>query len=236
MENSESRAFDLDILTIAKGAGITFVGMIIGSGLRYIFHVIVARNLGPELFGLFFLGFATFKIASILAELGLPNGVVRYVAIFNGQNDKKRVKGIIKASRNLGLQTSIIVSVLLFLFSKPIASLLFHAPQVASIIRFFSISIPFATLTTIFIFATQGFKLMQYRVLVREIFEPFTRIMLLFILTNITRKLYGVLAAYLIPSIIGTYISFLYLKKVFPAIKQKSVRAVLEIQKLLHFS
>ncbi len=236
MDERDYKAHEQDILVIAKGAGIVFSGIIIGSGLRYVFQIITARNLGPELFGLFTIGFAVFKIASILAELGLPNGLVRYIAVFSGEKDKKRVKGVITASRNLGLLASLILSALLFLLSKPIALSLFQAPQIASVIRFFSAAIPFTTLTTVYLFATQGFKLMKYRVIVREIFEPFTRIILLLLLSFLTWKLYGVLAAYLIPTIIGTYISFLYLKKVFPEIRKKSVLAVLEVQKLLHFS
>lgn len=236
MDDRDYKVHKQEILVIAKGAGIVFSGIIIGSGLRYVFQIITARNLGPELFGLFTIGFAIFKIASILAELGLPNGLVRYIAVFSGEKDNKRVKGVITASRNLGLLASLIVSALLFLLSKPIALYFFQAPQVASVIRFFSAAIPFATLTTVYLFATQGFKLMKYRVLVREIFEPFTRIILLLILSLLTWKLYGILVAYLIPTIIGTYISFSYLKKVFPEIRKKSVLAVLEIQKLLHFS
>ena len=74
---------------------LVFIGMLIGSGLKYNYELIVARNLGPELFGLFFLGVAVFRIAEIISTFGLHRGVVRYVALFHGEKDAHRVKGTI---------------------------------------------------------------------------------------------------------------------------------------------
>ncbi|MFQ6082620.1 MAG: hypothetical protein ACE5WD_04575 [Candidatus Aminicenantia bacterium] len=42
-----------EITTIAKGAGVVFLGTTVGTGLKYIFELTVARNLGPKLFSVF---------------------------------------------------------------------------------------------------------------------------------------------------------------------------------------
>ncbi len=232
----DPQAHERDILVIAKGAGIFFVGTLIGSGLRYIFHIIIARNLGSELFGLFTLGFAAFKIASMIAELGLPNGLVRFIPIFSGQNDLPRTKGVILDARNLGLVSGIITGIMLFLLSGQIATSMFHAPQVAPVMRFFALTIPFATLTTLFLFALQGFKIMKYRVMVREIFEPATRIILVLILYLLAWKLYGVMLAYIFPILVAAFISFSCLKKVFPDMAKRNVPVLRDPRRLLRFS
>ncbi|MBN1224496.1 MAG: flippase [Candidatus Aminicenantes bacterium] len=225
-----------DILVIAKGAGIVFSGTLIGSGLRYVFQIMAARNLGPELFGLFTLGFAAYKIAGMIAELGLPNGLLRFIPIFHGENDPARTKGVITDSRNLGFFASIVISASLFLFSGPMATSVFHAPELAPVMRLFAAAIPFATLTTLFLFGTQGFKIMKYKILVREIFEPSVRIILVLILSLLTWKLYGIVLAYIIPILLATAISSSYLKKVFPDVAKKSVATIRETRKLLNFS
>ena len=167
-----------DLTIIAKGAGLGIIGSIAGSGLRYLFDIILARNLGPELFGLFILGFAVFRISTMVAEHGLSNGVVRYVALFCGEKDFGRVKGIILAATKLAFFSSLVVSLIVILFSSPIALIVFRNRELTTIFILFSLAIPFTTVTTIFLFAAQGFKTIRSKILVRELFEPSGRIIL----------------------------------------------------------
>ena len=61
MEEDRGQALDRETLTIARGAGIVFVGTLLGSGLRYLFQIAIARTMGPESFGVFSLGFTIFR-------------------------------------------------------------------------------------------------------------------------------------------------------------------------------
>ena len=117
-KNNNLQVNILEIATIAKGAGIVFIGTIIGTGLKYLFELIVARNLGSELFGLFFLGFSIFKISEVISTLGLHNGILRYVALYAGENDRQRVKGVIILASKIVICTSILLSIILICFSK----------------------------------------------------------------------------------------------------------------------
>ncbi|HDL64840.1 MAG TPA: flippase, partial [Proteobacteria bacterium] len=225
-----------EILTIAKGAGIGFMGMVIGSALRYLFQIIIARNLGPELFGLFILGLTVFKVTGMIAEMGLPRGIVRYVALFRGEGDESRLKGVIILSIRIALTSSIVFALLLFAFSRTIAVSIFHKSELTIVLRIFALVLPFTTLTTMLLFATQGFKIMKYKAIVSEIFEPLGRLILVIILFLLGLKLYGVIFAYLIPLVAGTWLAFHYLKKVFPPVVKKELRPTYETKQLLHFS
>ena len=81
-----------DIQIIAKGAGIIFFGTLISVFLKYAFELFLARTLGPELFGIFFLGFTIFKVLERITIFGFHNGVIRYVSIYNGVNDRQRIE------------------------------------------------------------------------------------------------------------------------------------------------
>ncbi|MFC2169496.1 flippase [Acidobacteriota bacterium] len=237
MERNESQSSSQqDILIIAKGAGIVFFGLVLGTGIRYVFQIIVARNLGPELLGLFILGFAVFRIAGMVSMMGLPHGIIRYVAIYNGKSDKRRLKGIIKSAHKIILISSSIVSLLIFLLAKPIAVHLFNNLGLESILRLFAIIIPFFTLTSVNIFSAQGFKRLEYKIIPREIFEPLARIFFVLILFLFGLRLYGVMLAYLISVIGGMFLSFYFLKKIFPAFAQREVLPQYETKRLLTFS
>ena len=233
---NEFQAPDQGIITIAKGAGIVFIGTLIGSGLRYLFQIIVARNLGPELFGFFFLGFAVFRLAGVIAEMGLPSGVARYVAVFQAEGDERRIKGIIISTLKFALLSGLVVASLLILLSRTLALSLFHHIELENVLRLFAMVIPFTTLTTMMVFSTQGFKIMEYTVIVREIFEPSSRILLVSILFLLGWKLNGVMLVYLIVAILGTILGYHCLKRVFPQITREELQPIYETKKLLNFS
>ena len=155
-----------------------FVGTAIGSVLRYGFQVIVGRQLGAEAFGLWTLGFIVFKIAVMGAEFGLPQGIIRYVAAFRGEGRMERARGIIRSGTKIGLISGLFFAGLMLVFSGPISVWVFHRPEISSVIRLFALAVPFATLTTAWLSATQGCKTMVPTMVVREVFEPFFRVLL----------------------------------------------------------
>jgi O-antigen/teichoic acid export membrane protein len=233
---NNSKVHALEVTTIAKGAGIVFIGTIIGTGLKYLFELIVARNLGPNLFGIFFLGFTIFKILEKVSTVGLHNGVLRYVSLFRGIKDEQKIKGTILLSLKIVLITGVSIALLMIIFSSTISSNLFHNIDLSSILKIFGIMVIFTALTEILIYSTQAFQIMKYKVLVRMIYEPGVRILLLIIFFILGLKLFGAVFAFLISIITGTFLAFYYLKKIFPSILIKKISATYETKNILNFS
>lgn len=236
MKDKSIHQIDPDIITVAKGAGIIFLGTIFGSLLRYSFQILVARHLGANLFGLFILGLAIFQVAGMIAELGLPNGVIRYVALYLGENDKARLKGIILSALKTAFVSSIVVGLLILLFSKTIVSKFFGTLGLEDILPLFAIAIPFKVMSSVFLSGTQGFKIMKYRVVVRDIFEPIGRIVLILFFSILGYQLFKAVLSYILPISLGTAIAFHYQKKIFPQITQRHLKPIHETKKLLDFS
>jgi len=224
-----------EISVIAKGASIVFVGTIIGTALRYIFELLVARNLKPELFGVFFLGFTIFKILERITTVGLNNGVLRYVAIFKGMGDESRIKGTILLSLRIVFGVGAVISFLTIIFSHKISLSLFNEANLAPVLKIFALGIIFTALTEILVFSIQAFQIMKYKVLVRMILEPGTMILFVLLFFIIGLKLKAALFAHLLSLILGTILAFNFLKKVFPLIRNK-IRPIFEIKELILFS
>ena len=225
-----------EITIIAKGAGIIFIGMTIGTGLRYLFEFIVARNLGPDLFGSFFLGFSAIKIAEIVSTLGLHRGVLRFVAIFQSAGDVARTKGAILFSIRTTLVVSLILGIFMFMLSPFVSLHIFHKAGLASVFRLFALIVPFIAVTTILVFCTQGFKIMKYRVFVRELFEPGIRIIAVVFLFILGFKLNGAIFAFIASILLGTILALVYTKKSFPPLIDKSTRPIFESKEILKYS
>ena len=234
-EKTKDSAF-LDYLPkIAKGAGIIFAGTIIGNGLLYLFNIIVARFLGSAAYGLFSIGRIIINIAFMLALFGLQSGILRYVSIYHGLRDNERLKGAIISALKVVIPLSLVVSALLFGLAETISTQIFDKKELTIVIKLFSISIPFISLSTIFISVTKGFQKMQYTVYARHIFEPIIKMLLALTLFLIGWKLMGAVLAFVIANIFSLFLCFYYLKNLFP-IFNSQIKPIYETKKLIRFS
>ncbi len=236
VHDNQELPFLPEITTIIKGAGTVFLGMVLGSALRYLFLFLIAKKLGPQLFGLFFLGFAVFKTLGTITELGLPNGMIRYVAIFQGEKDNRRIKGIIIISVFTALAAGTAVGIIIYALSPLVSVHLFGKPALALVLKYFSLILPFSAVTTMIVFTLQGFKSVKYKIYVRELFDPIGRIILVVLLLAWGYNLKAPLLAHLGVSLVSVLVAFLFLWNRFPSILIKHIKPIFEFKTLFHFS
>jgi O-antigen/teichoic acid export membrane protein len=221
---------------IVKGAGIVFSGAVIGNGFRYLFHLLVARHLGPALFGIFTLGFGVYKVAGMVAELGLPQGLLRYIPLYQGVADRQRAKGVMILSFRAALLAGSILGLLIFLGSGLISGTFFHEPRLSSVLKLFALALPLSTLTTMIVFSLQGFKRLQYKVYVKDLFEPTAKIAAVTAAFASGLLLNGVLFAILAVTLLSIFLAFYYLKKIFPDITDRNTSPIFDYKALFGFS
>ena len=232
-------SFDLhqgEIASIAKGAGTIFFGTIVGVGLKYLFELVVAKELGAELFGVFFWGFTIFKILERLATLGLNNGVLRFVSLYRGENDQSRIKGTVILSLKAVLLAGSFLAAGLIVFSSKISSQFFPGMNIDPLLIVFALGVVFTGMTEILVFSTQAFQIMTYKVLVRRIIEPGISLILLIIFLLLGWQIFGAALAFLIATVIGTLFAFLFMHKVIPYMTRTPPHSIFETKKIISFS
>ncbi len=223
------------ILAIAKGGILALIGKIADGGLKYLFDIIIAIFLGSEYGGIYFLSASIILIAQSIAIFGVPMAVIRYTAIFKGKGDESRIKGSIYSSLLLGLLFSSLVTLILFLTSDLLAKNIFHKPDVAFILKYLSLTIPFMSITYILSRATRAFKGMKYEVYIISIVEPFTKISLAFLFLQKGWGIKGVIIAYITSTLIGTLLSIYYARKTF-SYWHKEIVPVFQFKRIINFA
>ena len=78
-----------------------------GSLFRYLFSIMMARWLGPQMLGIYSLGNAITRIGEIFGIMGLDNGVLRYVSREKEKNDN--VRNSIYSSIKMGFISRIFI-------------------------------------------------------------------------------------------------------------------------------
>ena len=219
---------------VAKEASISFGGMGMGSLFRYLFSIMMARWLGPQMLGIYSLGNAITRIGEIFGIMGLDNGVLRYVSREKEKNDN--VRNSIYSSIKMGFISSILIGLLLYFSSDWIVLNLFNEDKfLSTVIKVYALTLPFTVTTLIASFATQGFKILKYKVFVNQIVNPFT-LLLTMILSYV---FFGVNVAILAPTVVSAVIGFFLILHYLNSFVDVNVSKVLNAKfdnKILRFS
>lgn len=232
----ETSYLDVSLRKIAKGAGIGFTGMFVGTAFGYLSRMIIARFLGAGDYGLVCLAFAGVSIAVSLSLVGLPAGVTRYVSFYKGKGDKGRIKGTIISALKISFPLSLIVSLIFFFSADWISVNVFHESRLAQVLMIFAIGVPFWVLRSNFNSATTGFQVLQYQVYVNQFFENIFKLAAIVIFLALGFGVLGAAWGWTLAIILTPFLAFYFLeKKVFSVFSTK-VKSISVDKELLFFS
>ncbi|MCF6237383.1 MAG: flippase [Candidatus Marinimicrobia bacterium] len=157
----------------AKESTISLVGVTFGNINRYLFTIIIARWAGVQMLGIYSLANSILMIAESIAKLGLERGVLRHVGMLNIEEEPGKIRTLVAAAVKMTGQASMILSLVIILLSGWfVSNVLNAAPQLRTVLTVFALVLPLNAITNVGAFATQGLKLLKYKVIVTQIVYP----------------------------------------------------------------
>ncbi|MBU7023424.1 MAG: oligosaccharide flippase family protein, partial [Theionarchaea archaeon] len=155
-----SEIVDQTLKRIVKGSSIVLVGTLISMPLGFITKLIVIRNTTQSEYGMYSLGLVLLTILVTVSLMGLQEGSTRFIAYYRGKSisePDKRIKGIIYSAFQMILLSSVVWFLIVFFLSDSVASHVFHMPEFSTVLRWFSVSLPFMVITTMVAAVYRGF-------------------------------------------------------------------------------
>lgn len=149
---------NITLKKIAIGAGIGFIGTVIGLLLQFIIRMIIARIGTQTDYGVFYLAIVVVSVVVVLASLGLQDGTTRYIAYLQGKTDSNKTGKIIVASLQISIAASIFLCIAFFLLAEPLALNIFHTRDLTRPLQLLSLTVPFLTLSNILSSIFRGFR------------------------------------------------------------------------------
>lgn len=95
---------------LARGASVSFIVKILGTGIAFGTQIFLARVMGAEHYGVYVYVLTWLNVLVLFAKMGWDTALLRYVAAYNSQEDWSALRGILQSSNQLALFTSIVVS------------------------------------------------------------------------------------------------------------------------------
>ncbi|MEM2772733.1 MAG: oligosaccharide flippase family protein, partial [Candidatus Pacearchaeota archaeon] len=176
----------------------------------FIFTLIIARSLYPELFGIYSLALTIILTIATFTDLGLNSTLSRYLAEalkIKTEKTEKIARARIYFLLNFKIFLTIITAILLFLLANPIAKL-FNKPLLALPLKIGAIYIFIISLHGFFNSIFYAIKKVNYSFFAETIFQ-FFRIFLVIIFLYILK--FVSVAYVFIALIIALFIAFLFL-------------------------
>ncbi|WP_173180002.1 flippase [Desulfosarcina ovata] len=225
-----------DMSMITKGAGITLSGTIVGKAFIFLLTVYLARSLGASNVGIYFLGVTIVHTMAIFAVAGLNVGMVRYVAIYRGRGDDRRLKGAVLFAAVVSFLIGLAMVGIVYLSGEWAATKLFNKPALREALYWLVISIPFECLMRVFLSATRGLKHMHYTAIIENWSWTGLRLLLAIVLiSGFGMGLKGAFMAFLISSVVTATLALIAAARVMPLL-DRSVKPIYEAGEILRFS
>ena len=193
---------------VMKGASLAFVLRVLGAGFAFAFNVVIARLLGADGAGLYFLALSVTVIGSVIGRVGLDNTLLRFTATHATKGEWGKVKGVYALGMRIAVTVSGGLSLLGFWLAPWMAEVLFHKPELAEPLRWMSLSIlPFALLN-LQAESLKGLKRIRDAMLVQGIGVPLIGLLLIWPLARVAGvegAAWAYLAAAVLVALLGVW-------------------------------
>ncbi len=199
-------------------------GQGVGRLLGYATQVALARMFGPAQLGLYVLGLTILKLANILSMFGMDNSVVRYVARYQAEGDAARVRGTVLLVLGATFGIGVALSVVMFAGAGFLAERVFDKPSLESVFRVFALALPFFTLMSTALYATQGFQNVKYTAYVQEVARPLIGLVLTVVFYLLGVEILGAVVAYVLSMVAGAAFALYYLRRLLPTGRRLETR------------
>lgn len=133
---------------VVRGGSVAFVLRMLGVGLGYGVNVLLARLLGAEGAGVYYLALTVTTIATAFGRVGLDNTLLRFTAANAARGDWNKVLGAYRRGIGLAALASTLVSAITFSGAPWIAQGIFSEPALVEPLRLMALGIlPWSLLT-----------------------------------------------------------------------------------------
>ncbi|CAN5817834.1 flippase [soil metagenome] len=191
----DSSGADREVLGMARGSGLNFLGLSISQAAALLISLIVARVLGRSDLGIYAQAFAVMSLLQMVATGGLHTGTMRFVAVHRARNDSGAVYGTVLLGVGSALALACVLGLALWFLSRWMAVSVFSEPGLARPLGAVALTLPAATFAGVALGATQGFKTMRASASIGLILEPALRVVLTVVLLLMGWGVMGAMAA-----------------------------------------
>jgi O-antigen/teichoic acid export membrane protein len=167
----------------------------------------LTKTLGAYEYGIWSLVTLTIALLATISTFGIPQALERFLPV---ENDKKKIEEYVFSSLFIVLLSSLIITVIFFLYSKILTKIIFHSLEAESLIKVSSLILLFTGLNSINLMVFRSRRQIR-RMYVFELLQLYGELGLTAYLVFSGHKLFSILLAMVIVRAIVFFVSLLFI-------------------------
>ncbi len=156
---------------VLKGGSLIFLGMLLSAFFGLIFRALLAKNLTPADYGLFFYIYSFLSFFTLFYDLGMCKSLARHLPIFLIKKEYKKVKSSIIGVGIFELVFSLFFATIFFVFSNYFATSIFENSNAVLVFQLMCVWMVLNSLYRVLGAVLQGYQDMKAIALVRTSFN-----------------------------------------------------------------
>jgi O-antigen/teichoic acid export membrane protein len=172
---------NLDMREVIGQSGAAFVLRVSGAGMGFVFNVLLARLLGAEGSGVYYLALAITGIGALLSTIGIPDALLRFIAAHAVHGEWNEVAGVYRIGVTISAAAGVVCTVLLVGMAPWLSKSVFDDPSLTGPLRIMSLAVLPMTLITLHGMALKSLKRVITGTLVEGFGISFISLPLLFV-------------------------------------------------------
>ncbi|MGQ9514799.1 MAG: oligosaccharide flippase family protein [Thermoproteota archaeon] len=196
---------------VVSGSVYLSLDLLLTSGLGALFWFIVAKMVPPDEVGMASTAISILTTLNVLASLGLPISISKYVSEYNAKGKIDLSKYVFKFSIKVGLFSGLLASILLFALSGQISSYIYGLPQLQPIMMLAAFLVPLQLLLSLFNSCYQGCQVMHYCLMGDMLLAMSKLIAIPFLVIYLDMRSYGIVSAFAIGYILASLAGYFFL-------------------------
>jgi len=229
MENNDGR-LDHSLKILAKSSFIVFIGVLFSKVFSYVYRIIIAREFGPETYGIFSLAMMVSGLFIVFSSMGIGDGLTRYIPLYRGKNQKEKIKYLIRRFAKIFFISGIAATVLMLILSQFIANKIFNEPELYEFLVIFSFIIPINLFLTILISSLKGYEKIGWYSFLSNILIPLSNLVLILLFMFMGIGVYSVILSYVLGELIVLILSFIEFK----LLNLRNIKSLYITSEILH--
>ncbi|MBO3803909.1 MAG: oligosaccharide flippase family protein [Candidatus Brockarchaeota archaeon] len=196
---------------VVSGSVYLSLDLILTSGLGALFWFVVAKIVPPDEVGMASTAISFLTTLNVLASLGLPVAISKYVSEYNAQGKPELSRFVLKFSSKLGLGVGLLASASLLALSGQISLLIYGLPKLQPLMMLAAFLIPFQLLSSFYNSCYQGCQAMQFCLIGDMIVAASKLAAVPFLVIYLGLMSYGILLAFALGSMLASFAGYFLL-------------------------
>jgi len=224
-----------DTRALARGASGLLVARLAARALAVLTQVLLARLLGPEVFGLYVLGWTLVTLLGPVADLGLSQGVIRFCTPGRA-NPPARQRAVIVRSLAIATVAGVAIGATTWLFAPALSAKLLHAPGATSSLRWFAPAIALVAALRVAEAVTRASLRVRYSAVAQDLVQSGAQLLLVLGSQALGFRLHGAVLAAVLSFAAGLAVALHYVRRLFADALACTDPAPRVVPELLRFS